>query len=262
MKKVVAVSGGFDPIHVGHVRMFVEAKKLGDELIVIINNDHWLKKKKGFVFMPEQERAELILELPSVDRVYITRHPVNPSDMSVSDALAEIQPQVFANGGDRFAENTPEAQVCKKLGIDLAFNVGGGKVQSSSEMMNRAHDERITVQKPWGFFKNHFTTDLAHIKTLHLKPGGRLSLQKHAKRSERWVLISGEAQALVGESEDSLQSYNLIPHEVVLVPAHFLHRLESKTGGTVLEISSGEFDENDIVRIADDYGREDTRYIP
>lgn len=137
MGRVVAVSGGFDPIHVGHVRLMQEAKKLGDELVVILNNDNWLRKKKGFVFMPEAERKELIESLHCVDRVVLTKHPENPDDMSVCDALKEIRPNIFVNGGDRTQSNIPEVPVCEEIGCQMVFNVGtGGKVQSSSWLLN------------------------------------------------------------------------------------------------------------------------------
>ena len=133
MKKLVAVSGGFDPIHIGHVRMIQEARSMGDELVVILNNDNWLMKKKGFVFMPEAERKEIIEAITGVDRVVLTTHSVDDADTSVCNALREIHPDVFANGGDRFADNIPEAILAKELGIELVFGVGrGGKVQSSS----------------------------------------------------------------------------------------------------------------------------------
>jgi D-beta-D-heptose 7-phosphate kinase/D-beta-D-heptose 1-phosphate adenosyltransferase len=132
-QKVVAVSGGFDPVHIGHVRMFNEAKALGDRLIVIMNNDNWLAKKKGFVFMPENERKEIIESFGSVDEVFITKHPENPEDMSVCEALRSVKPHIFANGGDRFAHNIPEVPVCEEINCQMVFNVGaGGKVQSSS----------------------------------------------------------------------------------------------------------------------------------
>lgn len=140
-KIVVAVSGGFDPIHPGHTRLFREAKKLGDELVVILNNDNWLKKKKGYAFMSEQERKEVIESLGDVDRVVITRHPENPEDMSVCKELEELKPHIFANGGDRDVQDSqkkdsslkPEVPVCESIGCNMVFNVGyGGKVQSSS----------------------------------------------------------------------------------------------------------------------------------
>jgi D-beta-D-heptose 7-phosphate kinase/D-beta-D-heptose 1-phosphate adenosyltransferase len=127
------VSGGFDPIHIGHIRMIKEAKKLGDKLIVILNNDNWLMKKKGFVFMPQRERKEIIEAIKGVDRVMLTKHPKNPRDMSVCAELKKIKPDIFANGGDRrTSKDILEAPLCKKYCIKIVFNVGGGKVQSSS----------------------------------------------------------------------------------------------------------------------------------
>ena len=135
---VVAVSGGFDPLHVGHVRMFEEAKKLGDKLVVILNNDHWLRKKKRIVFMAQRERKELIKALSAVDDVVITNHAKDASDMSVCDALQKVRPHIFANGGDRTKKNIPEIPVCKAIGCKMVFGVGkGGKVQSSSWLLEK-----------------------------------------------------------------------------------------------------------------------------
>lgn len=135
---LVAVSGGFDPIHIGHVRMFKEAKKLGKKLVVILNNDNWLMDKKGFVFMDQGERKEILLETGLVDKVVITRHTKDDPDRSVNRELATLKPAIFANGGDRGRENTPEMELCNKLGIKLVFNVGkGGKVQSSSWLTDK-----------------------------------------------------------------------------------------------------------------------------
>ncbi len=134
---IVAVSGGFDPVHIGHIRMFREAKRLGDKLIVILNNDNWLKKKKGFAFMPQKERKEIIEALGEVDRVILTSHPPNPKDMSVSAELKELKPDIFVNGGDRTRKNIPEVALCKKMGTKMIFNIGrGGKIQSSSWLLN------------------------------------------------------------------------------------------------------------------------------
>lgn len=142
--RIVAVSGGFDPLHVGHVRMFEEARKLGDTLIVILNNDNWLRKKKGFVFMPQRERKELIKALASVDKVVLTQHPKNPADMSVCDALREVRPTVFVNGGDRTKNNIPEIPVCKEIDCKMVFGVGkGGKVQSSSWLLSRFRENSL-----------------------------------------------------------------------------------------------------------------------
>ena len=135
-KIIVAVSGGFDPIHIGHIRMFEEARKLGDELVVILNNDNWLMKKKGIVFMSQKERMEVIRALRAVDRVVLTKHSVDPDDMSVSRELRKLRPDVFANGGDRKKGNVPEDVVCDEISCRMVFNVGkGGKVQSSSWLL-------------------------------------------------------------------------------------------------------------------------------
>lgn len=137
-KILVAVSGGFDPIHIGHIRLFQEAKKLGDKLTVILNNDNWLKEKKGYVFMPEKERGEILEALSPVDEVFITKHPPKPKDMSVCSELKKIKPHIFANGGDRFLNNIPEVATCKDIKCKIIFNVGkGGKIQSSSWLINK-----------------------------------------------------------------------------------------------------------------------------
>ena len=148
-KVVVAVSGGFDPIHIGHVRMFQRARRLGDELVVILNNDNWLRAKKQHIFMKEHERKEIIEALRPVDRVFVTRHKKNvkgPKDMSVSRELKEISPDIFANGGDRNKKNAAnpasslywDINTCKEIGCKMVFNIGeGGKVQSSSWLLEK-----------------------------------------------------------------------------------------------------------------------------
>lgn len=139
----VAVSGGFDPLHIGHIRLIKDAKKLGDRLVVIANNDNWLKKKKGYVFMSQDERAAVLGALHAVDEVIITGHGENPSDMSVCTELEKLKPDIFANGGDRKADNIPEYDLCERLGIKMVFNVGGGKAQSSSELVKKARATAI-----------------------------------------------------------------------------------------------------------------------
>jgi D-beta-D-heptose 7-phosphate kinase/D-beta-D-heptose 1-phosphate adenosyltransferase len=139
--KVVAVSGGFDPVHVGHLRLFKEAKKLGDKLVVILNNDNWLKAKKGYIFMPEQDRKEIIESFKDVDDVILTYHESHPKDMSVCAELEVLSPDIFANGGDRKSDNIPEMQLCKEMKIETVFNVGGEKIQSSSDIIKK-HNTR------------------------------------------------------------------------------------------------------------------------
>ena len=138
---VVAVSGGFDPAHIGHVRLFQKAKKLGDKLVVILNNDNWLLAKKGYVFMPQNELQEILEALACVDEVVLTNPPKNPKDMSVCRELLKIKPQIFANGGDRYPKNIPgpEVKICRKIGCQMIYNVGrGGKIQSSSWLVKNA----------------------------------------------------------------------------------------------------------------------------
>ncbi len=135
-KKIVMVSGGFDPIHPGHTRLFEEAKKLGDKLVVVINNDNWIRMKKGNGFMSEKDRAEVISSFRHVDEVFISEHKKNTKDISICKELSKIKPHIFANGGDRFADNIPEFKLCNELGIKMVFNVGkGGKIRSSSKLL-------------------------------------------------------------------------------------------------------------------------------
>jgi len=134
---LVAVSGGFDPIHIGHVRLLKEAKKLGDKLVVILNNDNWLQSKKTQVFMHQNERKEILEAIEEVDSVVITGHSVNPKDMSVSKELFKIRPDIFVKGGDRKNKNNvPEAEACKKIGCKIIFHAGhGGNFQYSSWLL-------------------------------------------------------------------------------------------------------------------------------
>jgi len=134
-KVVVAVCGGFDPIHVGHIRHFREAKKLGDILVVMLNTDDWLTKKKGYIFMSFEERKEIIESIRYVDKVI----PVIDTDGSVAKTLEQVKPDIFAKGGDRTKGNIPESEisVCERLGIKIVFSVGGGKVQSSSWLIDK-----------------------------------------------------------------------------------------------------------------------------
>jgi len=138
--KVIAVSGGFDPVHKGHVQMIEEASKIGP-VMVIINSDAWLTRKKGYVFMPWEERAYIMGNIKGV----VTVTNVDDSDGSVCEALERMRPDAFANGGDRKVTNTPEMKVCDDLGIELLWNIGGEKTQSSSNLVNKARWEKRDV---------------------------------------------------------------------------------------------------------------------
>ena len=254
--KWVAVSGGFDPIHIGHVRMLKEAKALGDKLVVIINNDNWLRDKKGYVFMPQKERAELVGHFPFVDKVVLTDHKKHDPDRSVVRTLEKIKPDIFANGGDRKStKDIPEAVLCKKLGIKMVFSVGrGGKVQSSSWMIRDVSRNFLRSVRPWGEFYGWDAGETWKLKTIYIKAGKRLSLQYHHHRSELWTLVAGDATATI-EANGKHKRIPLIIGQIFAVPVHTVHRLESKRGGVVVEVALGDFDENDIVRIEDDHGR-------
>ena len=139
MTRMVAVSGGFDPIHVGHVRMIQEAVKLGEHVVVIVNSDEWLKRKKGYAFMPFDERAEILSALEGVDSVV----KADDADNTVCETLIKLKPDIFANGGDRKSGNIPEYKLCDDLNIEMVFGVGGSdKPQSSSWLINKVRGEK------------------------------------------------------------------------------------------------------------------------
>ncbi len=129
----VVVSGGFDPIHIGHVRLILAAAEYGD-VIVVANSDSWLYRKKGFVFMTWDQRKEILEALKGVVRV----EWVDDTDETVCEALRRIKPTYFANGGDRKGDNVPEVAVCQELGIEMLWNMGGSKIESSSDLVNKA----------------------------------------------------------------------------------------------------------------------------
>ena len=145
-RKLIAVSGGFDPIHKGHIRMIHEAAKLGD-VVVILNEPDWLLRKKDYKFMDFAERSYIA---GSIKGVVITSG-VDDSDGTVCEALRRIKPDAFANGGDRYNTNTPEMDVCKELGIEMLWNIGGEKEQSSSNLVDKAN------------FKNRFKTGVENV---------------------------------------------------------------------------------------------------
>jgi len=129
----VAVSGGFDPVHKGHVRMIIEASQFGD-VIIIANSDEWLIRKKEKFFMTWEERAEILLAIKGVVKVVKAKD----DDGTVCETLRELKPTYFANGGDRKDYNTPEGEVCKEFGITMLWGIGGDKIQSSSWLLAEA----------------------------------------------------------------------------------------------------------------------------
>lgn len=185
---IVSVSGGFDPIHIGHVRMFKEAKKFGDKLIVILNNDNWLKKKKKHIFMHQDERKEILEAIEEVDEVVLTHHLRNPKDMSVGKELLKMKPDIFANGGDKTPTNIPETPICKKIGCEMIFGVGqGGKVQSSSWLLAKyvksiKAKKQIEVEKSLKDIKKSMIKSKVNLPFLLKKRLSRLILRLMNRR--------------------------------------------------------------------------------
>lgn len=144
-KKVIITSGFFNPLHIGHVNLLREAKKLGDFLVVIVNSDIQVKIKGKFPFMPEKERLEIIRAIEFVDEVFLSID----KDISVAksmEAIAKKNPKAklfFAKGGDRNSGNIPEQETmtCEKYKIEIVNGVGGGKIQSSSWLLAKANEK-------------------------------------------------------------------------------------------------------------------------
>lgn len=191
--KIVVVSGGFDPIHCGHLGMFKEAKQLGNILIVAVNSDSWLCRKKGRPFMPLTERKAIIESLSMVDDVVVD---YDDSDGSSCDALRQIKAKypaakiIFANGGDRTKKNIPEMSV---PGITFEFGVGGSnKANSSSWILEEWKAPK--TPRPWGYYRVlHENGAQVKLKELTVEPGQRLSMQRHQARAEHWFVAEGEA---------------------------------------------------------------------
>jgi cytidyltransferase-like protein len=141
MKRIM-VSGGFDPIHVGHVKMIQDASRWGS-VIVVVNSDEWLLRKKGYVFMPYEERVCILGNIKGVQIV----SNVDDADGTVCEAIKRLRPDAFANGGDRRKDNTPEMKVCDELGIQMLWGIGGkDKPQSSSWLVNKAMEQLNAIK--------------------------------------------------------------------------------------------------------------------
>lgn len=193
MKNIVLISGGFDPIHSGHIAYLQAAKALGDKLIVAVNSDDWLTRKKGRPFMPITERAIIIKNLSMVDEV-ITDY--DDSDGSSIDALRIIKLRypnatiIFANGGDRTQKNIPEMVV---KGIQFKFGIGGKDKANSSSWILEEWKAPKTLRS-WGYYRVlHENSNNVKLKELTVEPGQSLSMQRHAQRAEHWFVAEGIA---------------------------------------------------------------------
>ena len=192
MNRVVLVTGGFDPLHSGHIAYFKAARELGDHLVVGVNSDEWLTRKKGRPFMSFEERCAIIKELTVVDRVI----GFNDSDDTANHAIFQLQSTtgsgtkiIFANGGDRTKSNIPEMQYTN---VEFAFGVGGeSKANSSSWILDEWKTQK--TERDWGYWRvlDNRPEKGYKVKELVIYPGKSLSDQRHFKRSEEWNVLEG-----------------------------------------------------------------------
>jgi cytidyltransferase-like protein len=190
--KIVIATGGFDPVHSGHIAYLEQASRLGDLLFVGLNSDAWLERKKGRAFMPFTERATVLKSIKYVNSV----ESFDDTDGSACDMLHRIKKQfpyatiLFANGGDRTAENIPEMSV---PGIEFKFGVGGeDKANSSSWILEDWKAPK--THRPWGYYRVLYDIPGTKVKELVVDPGRQLSMQRHQFRSEYWKVTEGMAR--------------------------------------------------------------------
>jgi cytidyltransferase-like protein len=228
MKKIVLITGGFDPIHSGHIAYIKSARELGDSLIVGINSDEWLRRKKGQEFMSWEERATIVSNLHDVDRVI----NFDDCDNSAKDAIRKVRtinPNaqiIFANGGDRTKENIPEMDLLQEmLHLDFVFGVGGeDKKNSSSWILQEWKAPKI--ERPWGYYRVLHEVPGMKVKELTVNPGASLSMQRHNLRAEYWIVSEGEAVVnRQMESGYSLPAVHLQKHVEYRVPLKEWHQL-------------------------------------
>ena len=194
MKRIVLVTGGFDPLHSGHIAYFKAAKSLGDILIVGLNSDDWLKRKKGRAFMPWNERLCVINNLSMIDEVYT----FDDEDGSAKHFIQQVRAHypdarlIFANGGDRTAKNIPEMDVVDD-NIEFVFSVGGEDKKNSSSWILTEWKAPKT-ERQWGYYRVlHEGGKEVKLKELTVDPGKRLSMQRHKDRAEHWFVAEGTA---------------------------------------------------------------------
>jgi cytidyltransferase-like protein len=238
MKKIVLITGGFDPIHSGHIAYFKAAKTLGDILVVAVNSDAWLTRKKGTSFMPYIERSTIVRNIVGVDFVI----DFNDSDGSAKHAIQMVRqsyPQdkiIFANGGDRTHINIPEMDV-EDNNLEFAFGVGGfDKANSSSWILQDWKSPKTS--RPWGYYRVlHSIGPGLKVKELTVDPGKKLSMQRHEHRAELWFVGEGEATVNWEFGEKKIKLHK---HETINLKEW--HQLENKTDKPlkIIEIQYGD----------------------
>ena len=255
MNKVVLVTGGFDPLHSGHIAYFKAARELGDHLVVGVNSDDWLTRKKGRPFMPFEERCTIIKELACVDEVI----GFSDNDDTACSAIMQVLSTkgsswgvVFANGGDRLNKNTPEYNVYGNHNdVEFVWKVGGSnKANSSSWILDEWKTQK--TERDWGYWRvlDDKPDKGYKVKELVIYPGKSLSDQKHFKRSEQWAVLDGvvkmETEYNSMKNSVHLEVHNR-PYEIGKEVWH-----KASNPGTenayILEIQRGECYEEDIER--------------
>lgn len=250
MKKVVLVTGGFDPLHRGHIAYFKDAKKLGDELWVGVNSDEWLARKKGKPFMSWTDRSSIIEELGCVDRVI----KFNDIDDTACDAILKTISMhdgdiIFANGGDRGKDNIPEMTI-ESPRVEFAFGVGGDDKKNSSSWILKEWSQP-TTERAWGSYTVLHKGPGWQVKELAFGNETPLSDQRHFIRSEHWHVIEGTIRMDLEFPNGDRESKTYGPGESIDIPVltwHKAHNVGSKTA-KVIEVWMGEkLSEDDIER--------------
>lgn len=248
--KIVLVTGGFDPLHSGHIEYFKAAKQLGDKLVVGLNSDAWLTRKKGQPFMPITERISIIENLKMVDHCIL----YNDDDGSSIEAIRNVKMMypndeiIFANGGDRTSYNIPEMSVSN---ITFQFGVGGeNKLNSSSWILREWKQPKVV--RSWGYYRILHDVNGCKVKELTVDPGKSLSMQKHQLRSEYWLVSEGKCDVLsMMNNGYKLPTQTLTTHNSYKIPAGDWHQLSNPYDEPcrIVEIQYGELCvEQDIER--------------
>jgi D-beta-D-heptose 7-phosphate kinase/D-beta-D-heptose 1-phosphate adenosyltransferase len=243
MKKIVVVSGGFDPLHSGHIAYFKSAKLLGDYLIVGINSDEWLERKKGKAFMPWNERLCIINNLSMVDEVYTFEDSDGSAKALIKQIRAHfpLQKIIFANGGDRDAKNILEMDLVDD-NLEFAFGVGGeDKKNSSSWILEEWKSPKIT--RSWGHYRVLHDVPGTKVKELTVMPGQQLSMQRHQHRAEHWHVSEGTATVYSINKENEQELLGMFDsHKHVHIDCNTWHQLCNKTDFLlkIIEIQYGD----------------------
>jgi cytidyltransferase-like protein len=251
--KIIVVSGGFDPIHSGHIEYLKSAKEYGDKLIVALNSDDWLEKKKGKYFMTFSERKSVLEAIKYVDEVIDFEDDKKGSCINALIKIKKLYPGnkiFFANGGDRNRENIPEMSVS---GIEFLFGVGGDNKKNSSSWILK-NWQYYFEKREWGAFFNLFERKNIKVKELIVEPGKYMSFQRHLKRNEIWLISEGACEVISSKHEapDNLIKTILNKFDHFIVPVGQWHQIinSSKKQTRIIEIQYGdECTEDDIERL-------------